>query len=163
MILDGYWKKEIEFQIKIMNNRYLSLFSHDLREHIVNRTLLLTAVAARKAWEDEQWAEQQLDDYHSELLKTTIVTSLFHYIGDPLPPGHVSPIHYINSGQSIQAANHIINAIIHAYYWDLIYGNNNTIEGFAVSSDKFKEQLFFVSIKEWISYLEKVLELSHIC
>lgn len=169
MILDGYWKKELLSQAKMLYVLQRQLLPQSLQEHIANKAVLLSAVAARKAFEDERWAEQKAKGnstihYESELLKQTISAMMWDCIDtSDYPPGHVIVELYGSSRTTSVEPTTIINSIIHAYYWDWTYDERNRMKGFLVSSDHNKQKcLFAVSIDEWISFIKSVNRLSHI-
>ena len=169
MLLDGYWKKELKVQSFVLkHNRSFSLIPQ-LHEHLVNRAILLTAVIARKIIEDEKWAEKESKNgdqswyFKSNLLGISIPIMIFPYHGEQLPPGPVDPTHYGKGERSMEPSEYIINSIIHSFYWILIgYPRTSTIEAFCVSSDRHKDQLYYVKLTDWISFLQTVYDYCHI-
>ena len=169
MILDGYWKKELSFQSRLLCIIQRPLFLLPLQEHIANKAVLLSAVAARKAFEDELWAERKAKEmtaihFESDLLKLKISATVRNCIDSfEHPPGHVVIESYGRPKVTSVDPRIIINNIIHAYYWDWTYNGQNRFDGFLVASDHKKQEcLYAVKLDEWISFLISVNNLSHI-
>lgn len=169
MILDGYWKKELIFQAKMLSFLQKPLFGQPLQEHIANKAVLISAIAARKAYEDERWSEQKASNtsqihFDSDLLKQTMSVTVRDCIeDDDYPPGHVIVELYGTPKSITIEPTAIINSIIHAYYWDWIYDGRNRLQGFLVASDfKRRDCLYAVTLDEWISFLKNVNRLGHI-
>ena len=169
LMLDGYWKSEVKAQsLALKYNRTIFLVPK-LQEHVVNKAILMTAIISRKILEDEKWAERESRKstlpwgFNSELTKTKMPVMVFPYYGEPLPLGPVVPNHYGKGKEMTELVEYIVNSVIHSYYWVLIGSPHSSyIEAFCVSSDRHKDQLYYVKISDWIVWLQKVIKLCHI-
>ena len=135
----------------------------------MSKSILITAIAARKAFEDDKWAEKTASKnsriyFESALAKLTIpVVERLCIDQDDYPPGNAILELYEKPEQKNVPAKDIANSIIHAYYWNIVHIEKKIVGGFLVSSDYTKKKgIYYVPLEEWINYLAKVIEISHI-
>ncbi len=163
MILDGYWKLEL--------NRYVRRLKFWGRlcggtgtyaEHQVNKYLLYSAAIIRKLIEDEADAKKQLENSSLRIPELALLHYDLHAVeykfdGDNDFILHKVIADYYKSGNQAVTieAKMICNSIVHSYIWNLAYGNNRKgVIGFLTASDFDKEKkLYFVKLTDWIDYI----------
>lgn len=163
MILDGYWKNELQGIIRKLKfwvliaqkgNRYA--------KHQINKYVLLSAVFIRKLVEDEKIAKKEIENtevikLEFALINYKISVIEYEFVGDKnFILLHVITDYYKGKSEYKKVdANLICNSIIHSYIWDLVFIKNTKDMGFCVASDRFKEKiLYMVRLSNWIKYIE---------
>lgn len=175
MIFDGYWKKELRFYVKqikrwqrLSTNKFLR---KEYIEHQINKYILYSAIVIRKMIEEEKDAEKtynksslKMPKPKFELLNYKIPVRRFPFSGDKdFILHHVISDYYKGQGEKDKLdAEYVGNSIIHSYIWNLGYagkGNQMRVEGFLVSSDRFKDRyLYLIILGDWMKYVSYCAE-----
>lgn len=163
MILDGYWKLELNRYVRRL--RFwgrLCYGTGTYAEHQVNKNLLYSAVIIRKLFEDETDAKKQIENSSLSmpelaLLHYELPAVEYGFDGDKDFILHKVITDYYHAGnRTIKVEGKMIcNSIVHSYIWNLAYGSGHkgTI-GFLTASDLDKEKkLYFVKLTDWIDYI----------
>lgn len=163
MILDGYWRLELHRYAQRMRIwGRLCRESGTYAEHQVNKYLLYSAAAIRKLIEDEDDARKTIEKTNLPmpelaLLHYDLPAVEYKFDGDKDDLLHkVIPDNYKTKGKTITIeAKTICNSIIHAYVWNLAYGDKGKgIIGFFAASDYDKEKkLYFIKLSDWVEYI----------
>ena len=174
MILDGYWKLELDKSIKALRfwRKAAGRVWGKHLEHQVNREILYSAVIVRKIIEDEKWAEKEISATSLPMPPFAILHSEIAAIEYPFAEDREWVVHHAviadydtnNRRQITMALEHACNSIIHAYVWDLVrWSEKKDIAGFLVSSDRFKLRcLYFFYLDDWLEKLQFCLDNAHV-
>ncbi len=170
MILDGYWKPELErYVCSLKFWGRLGGGTGTYTEHQVNKYLLYSAAIIRKLIEDEADAKKHFNDPafptpEFALLHYDLSAVKYKFDGDRDFILHNVITDYYKSGnQAVKIeAKTICNSIVHSYIWDLAYANGKKgVIGFLASSDFDKEKvLYFIKLTDWIDYINYCREKS---
>lgn len=161
MILDGYWKQELNASIGMLKfwKQVSTVFDTDYVQHKANKHILLMAIAARKMVDDELWAKKEIE--HSSLsmpelplidYKVTITEYPFTGDEDWIIPGRITADDYGQaSGVKEILLNKLCSQIIHSFVWGVAGTTGEKgFTGFLVASDREKEKLvYYVTIDDW--------------
>ncbi len=174
MLLDGYWKKELN-GIK----RHLSIWSRssffcpqNYAEHRINQGLLYSAVIIRKITEDERDAEKALKKHQMPMpelpilkISVPVMRSQHNDEDNLFANSKVFLGDYdLQNGQAdSMSLKEVCNQIIHSYAWAVVHRGKNRIHGVLVASDREKEtDIIMLSVSDWISAIQEVIEKSTI-
>ena len=171
MINDGYWKLELEKELKVFKKNkkhfYEDTFSY---MHRINRSLLYSAVIIRRMFEDDKEAEPYFKTYNHDidmlaLLNYKVKVNTYTNIVDrPIISHKIIPEFYDFNELQISELklNEICNQIIHSFSWSPVLSSDRTkIVGIILSSDRYKDtNLYQLSIEEWIKAIEFCLKKS---
>lgn len=163
MILDCYWKQELNSSIHLLSfwKRVSTVFDTDYVRHKTNKQILLTAMVARKIVDDELWAKKEIE--HSSLpmpklalidYKIPVTEYPFNGDKDWIIPGRIFASDYGQaSGTKDILLNKLCSQIIHSFVWSVAgTSGENGFTGFLVASDRDKEKLvYYVTVKDWIA------------
>lgn len=169
MLLDGYWKKELQRNIKNLKLwlRLSSVFTQ-YAEHMINQNILYSAIVMRKMFEDEKHYENLcVKNKHPqprfELLKYKVEVRVSPFCGDKdfifeqLIPGDYD---FKQSKTEKVGLNFLCNQIIHSFKWSVVYfRNSRKVYGFSVASDKESDKnVYLFEINEFIKVMEFCIE-----
>lgn len=169
MILDGYWKKELQCAIRTIKIwQRLSGLLRDYAQHQVSKAILYSAVIIRKMFEYEKGEELSIKKNNwpmlpLELLKYEIEVTEYPFSGDKdFIIERIIPENYNSSKAEMQkeALNTMCNQIIHSYIWSIYYSSSDLyrIAGVIFASDRAKEEkAYALRNEEWIKAIEYCL------
>ncbi len=170
MLLDGYWKKELKHNIKILKfGIKLSGKFTQYAEHQINKSILYSAIIIRKMFEDEKGAETYISKKKSipmpplKLLKYKVKVTAYPFSGNKdFIINRVIPNNY-NHENAIEEQielNKLCNQIIHSYLWSVVYERETfKICEVLFASDKAKSDvLYSLNLKEFIKAVEFCVE-----
>lgn len=177
MLFDGYWKKELIHNKKIIKKwRNRTGLFRDYAEHQVNKAILYSSVIIRKMFEDEKYAEKEIKKIHLEPLpegniqlpaldiinyKAEVI--VYPFEGDKeLINNHMNLENYNRRDYVIKEIelNQICNLIIHSFVWSSVFcEGEKEIYGVVFSSDKEKANfLYLMQIDTFIKIIDFCLE-----
>lgn len=166
MILDGYWKKELNTSIHMLKFwEWVSTFCDtDYVKHKANKHILLMAVAARKMVDDDLWAKNELEQSslpmpELPLIDYKILVTEYPFTGDKdwIVPGRIIASDYGKASVIKEILlNKLCSQIIHSFVWSVAgTSDKNGFLGFLVASDREKENLvYYVTIDNWITAMQ---------
>ena len=173
MILDGYWKKELQ-QIRrdfLFWSKIGRVLSGDFPEHKINKDYLYSAVIIRKISEDEKDAENELKEIGVplptfEISKIKVPVKRYNYVAaDKFFANSRVFLDDYNTKNAIDDNISLFtacNQIIHSYAWSVIY-RRKRIFGVLLASDREKEKdILLLSVKDWITVIEEVIDKANI-
>lgn len=153
MILDGYWKKELKhnarllaFWIKVSDK--VGIYA----EHKVNKYILYSAVIIRKMFEDEKGAETVFKKLNVhmpalELIKYKVKVTTYPFSGNKnFIIERAIPENY-NQEEAVDEEiplNTLCNQIIHSFVWSVVHEQNSLkICEVLFASDKEKANVLY--------------------
>lgn len=141
---------------------------HEYAEHKINQGFLWSAVILRKIVDDEKDAEKVSENSalpmpRLPILKIRVKVKHYDHIDEKkfFMVSRFFPQDYDfeKEKEGEEPLNHICNQIIHSYSWSVVYLNRKNIYGIFFASDVFKEKgIFFLTISEWLSVLQEVID-----
>lgn len=169
MILDGYWKKELQRNIKSIKLWLkLSKVFTQYAEHQINQNILYSAIVMRKMFEDEKHYEKLCMKHRHplppfKLLKYEVEVKNCPFCGDKdFIIEQLIPENYDFKQSKTEKIelNFLCNQIIHSFVWSVVYyQNTRKIYGFAVASDReSNKNIYLFEIKEFIKAVEFCVE-----
>ena len=169
MILDGYWKKELERNIRSLETWLkLSCAFSDYAKHQVNKAILYSAIIMRKMFEDEKGAEIALKKADMpmpplQLLKYKVKVTVYPFVGDKsFIAERVIPDNYDcnNVVEKEIELNTLCNQIIHSFVWTVAHEQKkHKISGVLFASDKVKDNvLYLLKPQEFIKAIRFCIE-----
>ncbi len=174
MILDGYWKQELNTSIHLLRfwQRLSTVFDTDYGKHKANKHILLMAIAARKMVDDDLWEKKEIE--HSSLsmpelplVDYKVPVTEYPFTGDKdwIIPGKITADDYGQaSGVKEILLNKLCSQIIHSFVWGVAgtFGKNG-FAGFLVASDREKEKLvYYVTLDDWNAAMQFCIDKSSV-
>lgn len=174
MILDGYWKRELN---TIMHR--LHFWSHcsypamqNYAEHRINQGFLYSAIIVRKITEDEEDAKKTIKKHQMQmpplpLLKITVPVTRYQHTDDDKIFANsrvfLDDYDLKNGRADAMALMQLCHQIIHSYAWSVVHQGKHGIYGVLVASDREKEEdIILLTISDWVSAIRKVIEEANI-
>lgn len=169
MILDGYWKKELERNIRSLETWLkLSCAFSDYAKHQVNKAILYSAIIMRKMFEDEKGAETankktDMPMPPLQLLKYKVKVTVYPFSGDKsFVTERVIPENYDCKSAVTEEIklNTLCNQIIHSFVWTVAYEQKKRkITGVLFASDNAKDNvLYLLKPQEFIKAIRFCIE-----
>ena len=165
MINDGYWKQELEKELKVFKKNKKHPFENKTAYwHRINRSLFYSAVIIRRMFEDDKEAEPYFKKHNRDMSSLALLQYKVNTIEYPIAKDEPFLLHkfipenYSFDDQKITELklNEICNQIIHSYTWSLAFlQDSGKVIGVLLSSDRQKKKTaYFLPLEEWIKAIE---------
>lgn len=150
----GPWKDDLSsYHSKIMEYSSSNYFQNDEDEaySILEKSIFYSAFVIRKLVECKTKLSNEADNYalHVEIFESKRNFDNLHRWTSEDSHNWESSIRLTKQGKDI------CNWLIHSLIFELVYNDDQSVEGFLVSSDFDSDKcLYHVSIKDWLSYVD---------
>ncbi len=170
MLLDGYWKKELNAISKRLNwlSKHPYFFNQSCIEHKINKELIYSTIIMRKIWEDDKIFVERIKKISSKKIDTEIL----NYQVPIAKYNHIDDEKLFSYGMFLICdydakncefihlpLNQVCNQIIHSYVWSIIHNSaKKQIYGAIFASDNYKETgAYLLKIDDWIETINFVV------
>lgn len=169
MLLDGYWKKDLNKIIRKLtfwgSHKFFVL--HDLAEHKINQGFLYSAVIIRKIIDDEKEANDYFKnkwDRKSAILDHRVSVRFYYHVNPKKDFMNsklfLSDYDTKNSQEQMLPIKKICNQFIHSYVWGIVHDTDmKKIFGAIFASDNDKEKgAYLIKIEDWINTIQFIID-----
>lgn len=151
----GPWKNDLScYRNKIVKYQASSYFQNDDDEIAyteLEKSIFYSAFVIRKLVECKTKLSDDADHY---ALKVEVFDSKKHF--DNMHHSTSDDSHnWESSKKQTKQGKDICNWLIHSLIFELVYNEDQSVEGFCVSSDFDSDKcLYYVMLKDWLNYIE---------